>query len=172
MAPKGRPTPKRADVRAARRKPVVAPRGAAARSGSRLTMREMRQAMKDGDERNYPPNAAGPERALVRDVVDGRRSFGWLAIPGWVVGMTLTLVPTVATKAAGSVLFPLVLGVVVADSFGVARGVRRALAERFPDGTTAPARSLAWYGVARNTQVRRMRLPRPRVAPGSSAATG
>jgi hypothetical protein len=135
-------------------------------------MREMRQAMKDGDERNYPPAAAGPERALVRDVVDGRRSFGAIAIPGWVAGMALSLVPTVATRTVASVVFPLVLGIVLADTFASMRLVRRALDERFPNGTEAPRRSLIAYGIARNTQLRRQRLPRPRVSPGSAPVSG
>jgi hypothetical protein len=164
--PKGRPTPKRNDVRAARRKPLVQPRGRGAR-GSRSANASVRgstrEAMRTGDERNYPAIAAGPERALVRDVVDGRRSFGWLAIPGWIVGVTLTVVPLVATRALGSLVFPVVIAVIVLDSLAAARAVRAALDERWPDGTETRRRSLVWYGIARNTQFRRQRLPRPKV---------
>lgn len=123
--------------------------------------------MKAGDERNYPPIAAGPERALVRDVVDDRRSFGWLALPGWLVAVTLTLIPVVAVRAIGSIVFPLLIGVIIADGFQAARAVKRALAERWPDGTEASRRSLVWYGIARNTQFRRQRLPRPRTWHGA-----
>jgi hypothetical protein len=171
---KGRPTPKRSEAQKARKQPLVTPKGGASRSGRsksdnaalRATMRE---AMRTGDERNYPPIAAGPERALVRDVIDARQGFGWLAIPGWVVGVTLTLVPVQAARAAGSLLFPVVIVVIVVDAFVAARAVRRALAERWPEGTQAPRKSLVWYGIARNTQFRRSRLPRPRVGPGTPA---
>ncbi len=167
---KGRPTPKRSVAQAARKKPLVAAKGKQATkarraeaSSARATMRE---AMRTGDERHYPAIAAGPERALVRDVVDARRSFGWLAIPGWFVGVVLTVTPSVATRAAGSIVMPLVIGVILADSVATARTVRKALDARWPEGTEARRRSLVWYGIARNTQFRRQRLPRPRVERG------
>ncbi|HEU0129378.1 MAG TPA: DUF3043 domain-containing protein [Mycobacteriales bacterium] len=163
---KGRPTPKRSAARAARRQPVVQPRAGAGRrpaSGSSARV-SMREAMRTGDERNYPPMAAGPERALVRDVVDARRSFAWTALPLWVLGVAVSLVPTVPTRFFGSViLLPLVVGVIVLDSMAAGRAVGAALDERWPDGTKDRRRSLLWYGVARNTQFRRQRLPRPRV---------
>jgi hypothetical protein len=158
--PKGRPTPKRSDARAARRKPVVAARGT--KQSNTALRASMREAMRTGDERNYPPIAAGPERALVRDAVDDRRSFGWLAIPGWLVAVVLTLVPAAAVRAVGSLVFPLLIGVIVADALAARRAVGRALDERWPDGTQASRRSLLWYGTARNMQFRRQRLPRPR----------
>jgi hypothetical protein len=187
---KGRPTPKRSAAQAARKKPLVAakaPRGRAAAGGKagKEVAREaararrteaadararMREAMKTGDERNYPPMAAGPERAVVRDVIDRRRSFGWLAIPGWFVGVVLTLVPTPATRAAGSLLFPLVIGIIIADSVIAARSVGKALDARWPDGTEVRRRSLLGYGIVRNTQFRRQRMPRPRVERGSAEA--
>jgi hypothetical protein len=169
VEPKGRPTPKRSEVRAARRKPLVQPRGRAraSRSSNASARGSMREAMRSGDERNYPAIAAGPERALVRDTVDARRSFGWLAIPGWIAGVTLTLVPLVATRALGSLVFPVVIAVIVLDSLAAARAVRAALDQRWPDGTEARRRSLIWYGIARNTQFRRQRLPRPKVWRGS-----
>jgi hypothetical protein len=173
--PKGRPTPKRSEVRQARRKPLVEPRGKGARparsGGSNSAVRaSMREAMRTGDERNYPPMAAGPERALVRDVVDGRRSFGWLAIPGWLLGVTLTLIPLAVTRAVTSVVFPLVVAVIVLDSLAARRAITAALDERWPDGTAVRRRSLIWYGVARNTQFRRQRLPRPKVWRGVPVA--
>lgn len=165
--PKGRPTPKRAESRAARRKPPIGSSATARKTSGSSARAQWRAAMKSGDERNYPPVAAGPERALVRDVVDDRRSFGWPALPGWLVGVVLTLVPVPAVRAVGSIVFPLLIGIIVADSWQAARAVRRALAERWPDGTTASRRSLVWYGVARNTQFRRQRLPRPRTWNGT-----
>ena len=175
---KGKPTPKRSDAQKARKKPVVTPRGTGKGKSSsakrpakaeRIEARKrMREAMRTGDERYYPPIAAGPERALVRDVVDARRSFGWLAIPGWFLGLLLTLVPAPVTQVAGSLMFPLVVFVLIGDSVGAARAVRKALEERWPDGTKQPRKSLVWYGIARNTQFRRQRLPRPRVERGGA----
>jgi hypothetical protein len=166
--PKGRPTPKRSEARQARRQPLVQPRTKGASNAS--VRASMREAMRTGDERNYPPVAAGPERALVRDVVDGRRSFGWLAIPGWFAGVLLTLIPSLVTRAIGSLVFPVVIVILVVDAVVAARAVRRALDERWPEGTQASRRSLTWYAIARNTQFRRQRLPRPKVWRGEPVA--
>ena len=167
---KGRPTPKRSEARAATKKPLVAPKGReaqrAARRADASARAAAREALKSGDERSYPPVAAGPERALVRDVVDSRRSFAWLAIPGYVLGLVLSFVPTPATRGAASILFLLLVGVFVGDTFLARRDVRRALAERFPDGTKEPVNRLGRYGMVRNTQFRRSRLPPPRVNRG------
>lgn len=167
---KGRPTPKRSEARAARKKPLVTPRGKTAAKTDRAERaelrRKMREAMRTGDERYYPPMAAGPERALVRDVVDARKSFGWFAIPGWLAGVLLTMIPTPVTQVGGTlVLFSIVI-VLVADLWLTGRAVRRALDRRWPEGTETSRKSLVWYGIARNTQFRRQRLPRPRVERG------
>ena len=174
---KGRPTPKRSEAVAKRRQPVVSTRGGATRGAARLDKAEraelrkkMREALRTGDERYYPAVAAGPERALVRDVVDARKAFGWLAIPGWFLGLAMSMVPTVPTQVAGSLLMPMVLVILVADSVAAGRAVRRALEARWPEGTKDSRKSLVWYGVARNTQFRRMRLPRPRVERGAPVA--
>jgi len=171
---KGRPTPKRSEKVAARKKPLVAPkgpRGRAAAASSRAERAElrrtMREAMRSGEEKYYPPIAAGPERAVVRDAVDARRSLGWIAISGWLVGMGLTLTPVKALQMAGSLVFPLVVVVLVLDSVLAAKAVGRALDKHFPNGTEAKRKSLTWYGIARNTQFRRQRLPRPRVERGA-----
>lgn len=167
---KGRPTPKRSEAEKARKKPLVAAKGKAAprdRSTRANLRREMREAMRTGDERLYPPMHAGPEKAVVRDAVDGRRSVGWVALPGWAVGMALTLVENPVAQTVAAFLFMLVFGALILDSILAGRAVRRALAEHFPNGTEASRKSLVWHGVARNTQFRRQRLPRPRVGPGS-----
>jgi hypothetical protein len=172
---KGRPTPKRSEAEKGRRQPLVAPKGKAANRGAKNARSQgrvsAREAMRTGDERNYPPIAAGPERALVRDTVDARRSLGRYAIAGWGLGILLSLVPTAATQAIGSLMFPLVVVVLVLDASGAGRAVRRALDERWPNGTEASRRSLVWYGIARNTQFRRQRLPRPRFAAGGAPIT-
>ena len=165
---KGRPTPKRSEAQKARKKPLVAS-GArpASRSDAAALRKTMREAMRTGDERNYPPIAAGPERALVRDTIDARHGFGWLAIPGWAAGFGLTLLPSPLARSVGTAVFFVIIGVIVADAVLARRAVLRALDARWPEGTKDNRRSLAWYGVARNTQFRRNRLPRPKVGPGT-----
>ena len=167
---KGKPTPKRSEAVKARRKPVVTPVGGGATAKTKEERRELRrkarEAMRSGDERYLPAIAAGPERALVRDVVDARRSFGRLAIPVWFAGLLLTIVPVPPVQLVGTLMFPLVVLVLVGDSLSAGRAVGRALDERWPYGTKQRRKSLIWYGVARNTQFRRQRLPKPRVERG------
>lgn len=162
---KGKPTPKRSEAEKARRKPIVAPRGRSSSKEDRAELRrKMRDAMRGGDERYLPPIAAGPERALVRDVVDARRSFAWWSLPGWAIGLVLGGIKTPATQAAGSLALVFVVFLLIADSLAVSRAVRKKIAERFP-GTTM--RGLTYYAVARNMQPRRWRRPPPRVVRGA-----
>jgi hypothetical protein len=166
---KGRPTPKRSEREAARRKPLVQPRGRdaarASRSSAADERRLQREAMRNGDERNYPTVAAGPERAAVRDAVDARRPFWLLALPVWAIGFVLSITSVPLLRTIGSATFPFVMLLLVVDVVASRRAVRRALDERFPDGTREPRNTLLWYGTARNMQFRRSRLPRPRVSP-------
>jgi hypothetical protein len=167
---KGRPTPKRSEREAARRKPLVQPRTResvkASRSEAAEARRRQREALRSGDERHYPPIAAGPERALVRDVIDRRRPFWLLALPVWALGAVLSLMASPVARLFGSFTLPLVVGLLLADLVTSRRSVRRALREAFPGGTREPEKVLVWYGTARNMQFRRSRLPRPRVEPG------
>jgi hypothetical protein len=161
---KGRPTPKRSQAQAARKKPLVTPRGAGRSSATTAEARRaMRQALRDGDERNYPPMAAGPERAAVRDVVDARRPLWPVALGVWLFGVVFSLVPSDLAKSLGTVTLLLVGFLLVADVVIVRRRVTAALAEQFPNGTKESLKTLGWYGTARNMQRRRSRLPRPRV---------
>jgi hypothetical protein len=52
---------------------------------------------------------------------------------------------------------------VIIDSFVLARKIRRAVGERFPD-TKVRMRNLTWYGISRSTMIRRWRFPKPEVA--------
>lgn len=171
---KGRPTPKRSERVKARRKPVVAPSSREAvkaqRSAAAEKRRLQKEAMRTGDERNYPPIAAGPERAAVRDLVDARRPYWQMALPLYALGLGLSLAPSNAAKAIGTLTLPFVFAMLLVDLVGTRRAVRKGLEERFPNGTREPVRSLVWYGVARNMQFRRSRLPRPRTSPGGRPA--
>jgi hypothetical protein len=123
----------------------------------------MRRALATGDERNLPPRDAGPVRRFARDYVDARRNLGGLFLPGAIVVFLLGFGPAVVRLAAYAGLYVLLLAIVV-DSVVLARGLRRAAGAAFPDGDL---RGLAAYAVMRSLQVRRLRLPPPKVARGS-----
>ena len=93
---KGRPTPKRREAEAARRKPlVVADRKAAKQADREERARQraiVRQGMLEGDDRYLAPRDRGPVRAYVRDRVDGRFSVGQVMLPVLLTVLVLSLI--------------------------------------------------------------------------------
>ncbi len=174
---KGRPTPKRRDVERRRQGVVPAPenRKEAARR-RREKLREARQAqrraLRHGDERNLPRWAAGPEKAAVRDAVDSRRSLGWLALPGGAVAVASLAVPDLRLRQFFATMSFFVFMVLLADMVSAGLRIRRVLRQRFPEGTKERRFTLVRYGVGRNTQFRRTRMPPPRVKPGENIDPG
>lgn len=132
----------------------------------RLTREAQKSALRVGDERQLPAFARGPEKAVVRDAIDSRRSYGWLAFPGFIVNLVSFAVPNVAVRSMLASVGFVCFFFVVTDTVAVVRRVRRALRENFPAGTTDKTGTLIRYGIARNTQLRRRRLPPPRVEAG------
>ena len=56
----------------------------------------------------------------------------------------------------------------VTDLFVLSRRVKTDLKRRFPDGAaTGETKGAVAYGVMRATQLRRLRLPKPKVSPGA-----
>lgn len=164
---KGRPTPKRSEAQRHRRGGPVAPpprtrKEAAQRA--KLEARQARSRVRDGSL--LLPRDAGPVRALVRDVVDSRRSIGPLMLP-------LALLLVVAQISGNRQLLDLVLLVWIAGVLAlfadlVTTGVvlRRRLRAEFPE--LRKLRSHIAYGLMRTTVFRRWRMPAPRTSPGES----
>jgi uncharacterized protein YneF (UPF0154 family) len=169
---KGRPTPKRSD--ATKRRAVTAAPTDRKEAARRLRAEAKAQraaqaaALATGDERNYGPMHAGKERALVRDIVDSRRSFGWLGIPGFVAMLPLILISSQSTTLAALLNIPifLLVGVIGWDYFAVRRRIKAVLAERYPTGTKTTTRLLVLYGVSRNNTWPSRRKPKPKVKVG------
>ena len=164
-AGKGRPTPKRSQAQGVRRARPTAPpprtrKEAAQRA--RDQARESREAVREG--RQLLPRDAGPVRALVRDVVDARRSIGTLMLP-------LALVLLLAQLSGNRQVFDVailvwIVGVsaLAADLVMTALVLRRRLRQEFPEVTKR--RGHVAYGLLRTTVFRRWRIPAPRVSPG------
>lgn len=169
---KGRPTPKRSEAQK-RRAISAAPtdRKAAAkklRADARAERTAQAVALAAGDERNYGPMHAGKERALVRDIVDSRRSFGWLGIPGFIAITPLILISSSSRPLQAVLNVPIfaLVGLIGWDYFAVRRRVKQVLTERYPTGTKASTRLLVLYGVSRNNTWPSRRKPKPRVKIG------
>lgn len=175
---KGRPTPTRKQAEAARRRPLVPDtRGDAKARKAALREQRMReqQAMLDGDERYLPARDKGPVRRMARDVVDSRRNFGdhfvWyamglLALMFVVSGLQSTIGADAAVQALMvlNVLTMAVAAGAVVDGWLLSRRLRRTLEAKF--GAEKIVKGTVMYGVLRAYQMRRMRMPKPKVARG------
>ncbi len=169
-AAKGRPTPKRSEAEARRRQPITGSRAPAGprtkedKAKARTTRVSKYEAMKRGEEWALNPRDRGPARALARDFVDAKRRASEYYMYVLVVLLAAVFL---RSKAAQEIISPLVLVlivVIVLDATLIRRSLRRLLAERLPG---ASARGLTTYAVMRALQIRRFRVPAPRVGPGA-----
>jgi hypothetical protein len=168
-AAKGRPTPKRSEAEAKRRQPITGSRAPAAprtkedKAKARATRAGKYEAMKRGEAWALNPRDRGPARALVRDYVDSKRRASEYYMYVLVVLLAAVFL---RSKAAQEFISPLVLVlivVIVLDALILRRGLGKLMAERLPGEST---RGLTMYAVMRALQIRRFRVPAPRVSPG------
>jgi hypothetical protein len=171
-APKGRPTPSRKEAEAARKervKPQLDKRSAARadRATARANRLKARDAMAGGDPRYLPARDQGPVRAFLRDYVDSRRTLGEFMLPALVIFVPLTLavnsIPSVTVRGYVVLATYLYMLLVVGGTALTGMRARRAAAAKFPD---ASLRGASFYAAMRSLQLRRWRLPKPRVKPG------
>lgn len=161
---KNRPTPKRRDQEAARKRPLVQTDRKAAKNADRAARREnarkMREAMVTGDERHLPPRDKGPVRRFVRDTVDVRFNLGELLLPLMLAVLVLSLFAgTWATFVFLGVYLLIIIAVL--DSFLLWRRTKPKIYARFGEDTNV--RGLGMYQAMRAFQMRRTRMPKPQV---------
>lgn len=126
--------------------------------------REDREAMMRGEEYALLPRDRGPEKRLVRDIVDSRRNAGTYFFATVFVIMLLTFI-SVQAALYGNVVFAVLLLLVVVDSVLLSRRIRRLVSERLPKSTPRWG-SLYAYGAMRALTFRGMRVPKPQHKPG------
>jgi hypothetical protein len=166
----GKITPKRPPAGTVREAPPTDRKEAMrrAREKSRAARAEQRAGMMSGDERYLSPRDQGLERALVRDIVDSRRTAGtWF----FSFAFVLLLVSMVKALPAQFVLTAnlvwLLLGFgVIFDSLLISRKINRLVRERIPK-TQQKMAGLYMYAVMRSLSYRRFRMPKPRVKVGA-----
>lgn len=159
-AKKARPTPSRREAEAARRQRV----------NRTLTKKEARtEAARQARTRRMRAISARdnvPEKALLRDYVDARFSVGELLLPSLVFILVISLLggrfPAI-TLYATVIMYLFILLVLFDGIFVMWRGFKKVLAERMPQ--TSP-KGLLMYGLNRCIQIRRFRMPPPRLKRG------
>lgn len=166
---KGRPTPTRREAEAARREALKGPSDPKARrKQEREQVRQQRiaarEALMAGDERALPPRDAGPVKRAVRDYIDGRRTLAEYFIPVAVVVLVVGLFRTPQIQAIVSLIWFLMLALLVVDMTVLIVRMNNMLKKQFPD--PAARKGAVFYGTMRALQIRRLRLPPPKVRPG------
>jgi hypothetical protein len=128
---------------------------------------EASAGMKAGDERYLLARDRGPERRLVRDIVDSRRTVGTWFFGGALIVLvgSSTRMP-IQVQVAANILWAVLAIAVIADSFLISRKIKRLIQERFPK-TNQRLGSLYMYGIMRGLTFRRMRVPKPQVELGT-----
>lgn len=178
---KGRPTPKRREAEQRRRGPVAPPprttreaikraRGnkeerkelAAKRREIRATQRERMMA---GDEKYLMPRDRGPVKAYIRDSVDSRRNLLGLFMPLAILIFIALLVPSPVVQSYTTLLCLLMLVAMIIEGVLLGGRLTRRVRAKFPK---EPIRGLSvgWYAFIRASQLRKLRVPKPRVRPG------
>lgn len=159
-AKKDAPTPSRKEAEAARRQrlnPTLTPKEA------KRKQRDAQNALRDAQ---FKAVEGAPGKTLMRDFVDARKGLAAWSMPLLMGTLAISLlVGSLGTAAASSVSYFtwLMMGMIAFDLYLMWRGFKKLLAERLP-GT--PRKGLLAYGINRSINLRRLRVPAPRVKPG------
>jgi hypothetical protein len=178
---KGRPTPKRREAEQRKRGPVAPPprttREAIKRSrGNKEDRKELankrreirvkqRERMMAGDEKYLMPRDRGPVKAYIRDAVDSRRNLLGLFMPLAILIFVALLVPDPRVQSFTTLLCLLMLVAMILEGVLSGRRITRKVREKFPKESVRGL-SVGWYAFIRASQLRKLRVPKPRVRPG------
>ena len=167
---KGKPTPKRREAEQARKervKPPLTRREQMRRDRERTksTRAKQRDAMARGDERYFLKRDQGDVRRFIRDYIDSRRTISEFFLPLVLVILLLSMVGTVQIQVFSTLFMFATMLLVIFDLVLINMRVKREIRKRFPD---ADQKGHGLYAIARATQIRRLRLPKPNVRPGDT----
>lgn len=161
---KGRPTPTRKEQEAANKARAKTPRTRREIAQSRSARgAQVREGMRNGDERFLLARDRGPVRRFIRDWVDSRFLLAEIVMPVIVFALVLGFVGNRSLAVFGQILTFVVLAVVVVNWVFVSFGLRRELKRRFPDQQVA---GTTYYAVMRSMMLRPLRNPKPKAKVG------
>jgi hypothetical protein len=180
---KGRATPKRREAEGKRRGPVAPPprttreairrnrklrkQNPVSKEERRAATRERRERMMAGDDRYLLPRDRGPVKAYVRDLVDTRRNVLGLFMPMAILVFVTLLVPLPMVQQYATLLTTVLLIGMAVEGVLNGRRITRQVREKFPKEDVRGA-SIGWYAFVRASQIRKLRMPKPRVKPGDA----
>jgi len=169
MGGKGRPTPSRREAEAARKQNLKIPKDPkeakkAARERDREDRSKSRAAMMAGDERYLPARDKGPAKAFTRDFVDSRFTLAEYFIFFAIGVLILGFVRNQFVQTWVSILFFAVTALIAVDTIVLILQLNNRAKKEFPN--PVDRKGITLYGVLRTLQLRRLRLPPPRVRRG------
>ena len=168
-APKGRPTPSRKEAEAARKQQLRIPKDPkaakkASRERDRAERNRQRAGMMAGDERYLPPRDQGPAKAFTRDFVDSRFTVAEFFIFVAIAVLLLGFVRNPAIQSFVSLAFFAFTALIAIDTVILLVTLNRKASREFPD--KAARKGITLYAILRALQLRRLRVPPPRVRRG------
>jgi hypothetical protein len=131
-----------------------------ARARQREDRTRQMHALKAGDERHLPARDRGPVRKYARDLVDARRSVAEFFLPLALVMLAMSLFRNDQLVVFVGILWPVLFLMIIFDSTVLAYRLRRGLDRTLPD---VSHRGATAYALMRSMQIRRFRLPPPRI---------
>lgn len=170
-APKGRPTPSRKEAEAARKQQIKVPKDPkearkAARERERSERARTRALMMSGDERYLPARDQGPARAYARDFVDSRFTVAEYFIFVAIGVLVLGFIRNQVVQSSVSIFFFAFTALIAVDTAVLLITLNRRAKKLFPDAKAR--KGLTMYAALRTIQLRRLRLPKPRVRRGGA----
>jgi hypothetical protein len=161
---KGRPTPTRKEREAANKRPLVGNRSKEARQAARDAQRAEREKARKlalaGDERYLLPRDRGPQRKIIRDVLDNRYTLIEGLMPLMVLFLVVTSFIDDRGKDVVTVVMILALFSVTLEAAIINRKSAATIREKLGEDITLQ-RGNYFYTITRGMQPRPLRLPKP-----------
>ena len=168
---KGHATPSRREAEDARKNQLKIPKDPkaakkAARQRDQEERSRARQGMKNGEERYLSARDRGPARAFVRDFVDGRITLAEFFIFIAIAVLALGFIKNQFIQSWVSIGFFAVTALIVVDTVVLLVQLSLRAKKEFAEATDR--KGLLLYATLRTLQLRRLRLPPPRVRRGGA----
>jgi hypothetical protein len=173
-AGKGRPTPARKQQELLRKKPAIGNKSPEAKKLAKQALRAERQKAREGlangEERYLTYRDKGPQRRLVRDIVDSRFTIGELVLPALFLVILISSIRTDDLELdlyiqLGTLMTMWGLFVAIGiDGFIIGKKAQKVIQSKYADKAE---KGLRWYAAMRSIQMRGMRLPKPQVKRGT-----
>lgn len=166
--PKGHATPSRKEAEKQRKQALKVPSDPKAakkamKQRNKESRAEARAGLMAGEEKYLPARDQGPAKAYTRDTIDSRRRLAEFFV---FIAVGILIAGFMGGQAQGTIsaIWFIVTGGVVLEIAWILTRLNRELKERWPE--KADRKGCLPYAAMRQLQIRRLRIPPPRIKPG------